>query len=138
MLADAGNPEAITVAVPLPFLDELPVAKQQELPVMKFAGHTYSAIASGRLIINNGIKRVGNAVGPGLKLEEMASKSCDWIYQRRTCGMGQGTFSAKQKPPPLGWGNICWLCRSRMGMADRPNFTRNKVVSCFCQIRIES
>jgi len=72
MLADAGNPEAITVAEPLPFLDELPAAQQQELPIMKFAGHTYSAIAGDRLIIiNNGIKREGDAVGPGLKLEEI-------------------------------------------------------------------
>jgi general secretion pathway protein B len=39
---------------------------------MKFAGHTYSAIAGDRLIIiNNGIKREGDAVGPGLKLEEI-------------------------------------------------------------------
>jgi len=72
MLTDANNPESIAIAEPLPYLNELPAAKRQELPTMKFAGHTYSTIARDRLIIiNNGIKREGDSVAPGLKLEEI-------------------------------------------------------------------
>lgn len=72
MLTDDNDPESIAIAEPVPFINELPAAKRQELPAMKFAGHTYSTIAKDRLIIiNNGIKREGDAVAPGLKLEEI-------------------------------------------------------------------
>jgi len=72
ILTDASDPASISVAEPVPFLEELPAAQQQELPTMKFAGHTYSSVPDDRLIIiNNGIKREGEAVAPGLKLEEI-------------------------------------------------------------------
>jgi len=72
ILTDANDPASISVAEPVPFLEELPAAQQQELPTMKFAGHTYSSIPGDRLIIiNNGIKRQGDSIGPGLKLEEI-------------------------------------------------------------------
>ncbi|SHO50881.1 general secretion pathway protein GspB [Desulfopila aestuarii] len=72
MLTDDNDPESIAIAEPVPFLEELTAAQQQELPTMKFAGHTYSTVAGDRLIIiNNGIKREGDSIGPGLKLEEI-------------------------------------------------------------------
>lgn len=72
VLTDSGHPGSVTVAPPLPFLDDLPASVRGELPKLKFAGHTYSAIPQDRLIIiNSGIKRQGDLVESGLKLEEI-------------------------------------------------------------------
>ena len=66
---DAETPTAIE---PLPFQEELPAAIQQELPTLKFAGHTYSSVPEERLIIiNNGIKREGDQIEQGLNLDEI-------------------------------------------------------------------
>lgn len=58
--------------VPLPFLDELPAPFRSELPSMTFAGHTYSTISEDRMIIiNNSIRREGDPLAQGLRLEEI-------------------------------------------------------------------
>lgn len=70
----SGDPASQVVAAvpPLPFPEDLPASIQNDLPKLHFAGHTYSARPEERLIIiNNGIKREGDAVEPGLKLEEI-------------------------------------------------------------------
>lgn len=57
---------------PLPFLEELPASVKSNLPKLKFAGHTYSSIPGDRLIIiNSNIRREGDPVEPGLRLEEI-------------------------------------------------------------------
>lgn len=67
------NDSTSTVTVPaLPFFEELPASVQGDLPKLKCAGHTYSAIPQDRLIIiNSSIKREGDPVAPGLRLEEI-------------------------------------------------------------------
>lgn len=67
-----GTPEQLPVVTLLPYLDDLPPATRQALPQLKFAGHTYSSVPEQRLImVNNSIKREGETIGTGLKLEEI-------------------------------------------------------------------
>ncbi len=57
---------------PLPFLEELPSSVRNILPIMKFAGHTYSTTPEDRMIIiNNSIRREGDPLDQGLRLEEI-------------------------------------------------------------------
>lgn len=67
-----GRQESENAIIPLPYKDELPGDIQQQLPVLKFAGHTYAKEPGQRLIIvNNNISREGDLVEPGLHLKEI-------------------------------------------------------------------
>jgi general secretion pathway protein B len=56
----------------LPLLQELPEALQADIPILKFAGHTYSKNPSQRMIIINGkILREGDLIAPGTYLTEI-------------------------------------------------------------------
>jgi general secretion pathway protein B len=56
----------------IPLLEELPAKVKKDLPRLKVAGHTYSADAAKRMIIiNNSIRREGDVIENGLKLEEI-------------------------------------------------------------------
>lgn len=56
----------------LPFLNELPAEVLAELPELKYAGHTYSNSPDLRMIIiNNSIKKEGEPIMQGLRLEEI-------------------------------------------------------------------
>ena len=68
----SAEPEAIPPLQALPYMEELPASVRDALPRLKFAGHTYSADAKNRMIIiNNTIRKEGDPVGQGLKLEEI-------------------------------------------------------------------
>jgi len=55
-----------------PLLQELSAALQEEIPRLKFAGHTYALEPYHRLIIINGkILREGDLIAPGLRLLEI-------------------------------------------------------------------
>jgi general secretion pathway protein B len=72
LLSDTNDLEAVTTLQTLPFVDELPASVRDTLPSLKFAGHTYSASPNNRMIIiNNSIKREGDPIEQGLKLEEI-------------------------------------------------------------------
>jgi len=62
-------------AAPMPpamALSELPVAIQQELPLMSISVHAYSGKAAERLVgINNRLLREGDEVAPGLRLVQI-------------------------------------------------------------------
>lgn len=72
ILAENTNSGPTLSAPAIPFLEDLPALIKTDLPKLKFAGHTYSATPKNRMIIiNNSIKRQGDPVGPGLRLEEI-------------------------------------------------------------------
>jgi general secretion pathway protein B len=66
-------PESVQSSVPpLPLLEELPQNVQAGIPPLKFAGHTYAAKPSQRIIIINGkILREGDVIAPRLFLKEI-------------------------------------------------------------------
>jgi general secretion pathway protein B len=56
----------------LPLLKDLPSKLQAEIPILKFAGHTYSTNPSQRMIIINGkILREGDMIAPSTHLTEI-------------------------------------------------------------------
>jgi len=66
----------------LPYLAELPQDVRTSLPELSFAGHTYSAEPSNRMIIvNNQIKREGQWVEKGLLLEQITWDGVVLNYQ---------------------------------------------------------
>lgn len=77
------------VSVPLPsagqnvvWLSELPLSLQQELPPMTVSVHAYSSRPADRLVgINNRMLREGDAVAPGLKLEQITPEGMVLSYK---------------------------------------------------------
>jgi general secretion pathway protein B len=58
--------------VDIPFIEELSPVVRANIPKMKFAGHTYSEDPGKRMIlVNNSIKREGENIEAGLKIEEI-------------------------------------------------------------------
>jgi len=75
---DETPPDPPTVVQPetsrtfLPLLEELSPEVQAKIPSLKFAGHTYSAEPSQRMIIINGrILREGDMITPDTRLTEI-------------------------------------------------------------------
>lgn len=61
---------------------ELPAAIQQELPTMSVSLHAYSGKASNRLVgINDKLLQEGDALAPGLVLEEITRKDMIFTYK---------------------------------------------------------
>jgi len=72
LLTEDPVDKTVSIVPPPPFLEDLPAAVRSEMPKLKFAGHTYSSTPKNRLIIiNNDIRREGDAVEPELILEEI-------------------------------------------------------------------
>lgn len=70
LLADTTEPDEVPVLQSLPFVEELPASVRDDLPKLRFAGHTFSANPKNRLIIiNNAIKKEGDPVEQGVRLE---------------------------------------------------------------------
>ncbi len=64
--------ETETSQSPLPLLKDLPSKLQGEIPILQFAGHTYSTVPSQRMIIINGkILRQGDPIAPQTHLTEI-------------------------------------------------------------------
>jgi general secretion pathway protein B len=65
-------PPVTDTDIEIPFIEELSPVVRANLPKMKFAGHTYSEDPAKRMIlVNNSIKREGDNIETGLKLEEI-------------------------------------------------------------------
>ncbi|MFV0436901.1 MAG: general secretion pathway protein GspB [Desulfopila sp.] len=72
ILTEDNSIEAAPAMSQLPFPDELPPSIRQQLPTLRFAGHTYADRPADRLIIINGsIRREGERAERGLTLEEI-------------------------------------------------------------------
>jgi general secretion pathway protein B len=60
----------------LPFLQQLPDAKQRDIPRVTFGGYMYSANPSDRLlIVDKALRHEGEEVAPGLVLEKLLPKA---------------------------------------------------------------
>jgi len=58
-----------------PWMSELPVDVQRDLPAMQVMVHAYSARPGERMVgINNKLWHEGDEVAPGLKLEQITSE----------------------------------------------------------------
>lgn len=70
-------------------LAELPLALQQELPLMTISVHAYSGNPKDRLVgINNRMMREGETVAPGLKLEQITPDGMIFEYKGHTFRRG--------------------------------------------------
>jgi len=66
----------------LPFLQQLPDAKQRDIPRVTFGGYMYSANPSDRLlIVDKALRHEGEEVAPGLVLEKLLPKAAVMNYR---------------------------------------------------------
>jgi general secretion pathway protein B len=64
------------------WVGDLPLAIQQELPLMTISVHAYSARPADRMVgINNRMLREGDSVAPGLKLEQITPEGMVFGYK---------------------------------------------------------
>jgi|SRR4051812_32142210 general secretion pathway protein B len=69
--AGADSPPAVQAQEP-PWMTDLPVDVQRDLPPMQIMAHAYSTRSAERLVgINNKLLHEGDEVAPGLKLEQI-------------------------------------------------------------------
>ncbi len=65
-----------------PRMTELPVAVRRTLPVVTMGGYIYTADPASRSVVINGrLAREGEAIAPGLQLEQMRPKDAVFNYQ---------------------------------------------------------
>ena len=73
--ASSTDGSADAPAQQLPWITELPVDVQRDLPPMQVMAHAYSSRTADRLVgINNKLLHEGDEVAPGLKLEQITSE----------------------------------------------------------------
>ncbi len=66
------TPPATDTDIEIPFIEELSSVVRTNIPKMKFAGHTYAENPDKRMIlVNNNIRREGENIEAGLKLEKI-------------------------------------------------------------------
>jgi general secretion pathway protein B len=66
----------------LPFLQQLPDARQRDIPHVTFGGYMYSANPSDRLlIVDKALRHEGEEVAPGLVLEKLLPKAAVMNYR---------------------------------------------------------
>jgi general secretion pathway protein B len=77
--APAPAPAPVAKAAPedsLPFLQQLPDARQRDIPRVTFGGYMYSANAADRLlIVDKALRHEGEEIAPGLVLEKLLPKA---------------------------------------------------------------
>ncbi|MFL6636218.1 MAG: general secretion pathway protein GspB, partial [Massilia sp.] len=75
----APAPAPVAKATPedsLPFLQQLPDARQRDIPRVTFGGYMYSANAADRLlIVDKALRHEGEEIAPGLVLEKLLPKA---------------------------------------------------------------
>ncbi|SEG04464.1 general secretion pathway protein GspB [Marinobacterium lutimaris] len=66
----------------LPYLRQLPVATQREIPELKFSVHIYSESRSGRMVkLNDRMMREGQRVAPNLNIEAIIPRGVVFNYR---------------------------------------------------------
>ena len=66
----------------LPFLQQLPDARQRDIPRVTFGGYMYSANPSDRLlIVDKALRHEGEEVAPGLVLEKLLPRAAVMNYR---------------------------------------------------------
>jgi len=85
----AETPPVATANMEARSLGDMPVSFQQSLPAIKIEGHIYDDNPDARMVIINGeIRREKQAVGNGLRLEEITSDGVILSYQGTLFHMG--------------------------------------------------
>jgi general secretion pathway protein B len=84
-VAAATSPTRLAPVAPgsgIPMLSELPEALRKQIPPLTIAGAVYSDDPSQRLLlVNNQAFGQGNAVAPGVQLEEIQTNSSVFNFQ---------------------------------------------------------